>query len=65
MFRFNSNQKPRRKYYELKANEDHVRIPLKFNGKSVELNSKALDKGQYILHTEERKERDHIWVMVL
>ena len=65
MFRFKSNQKARRKYYELKANDNHVRIPLKFNGKSVELNSQALDKGQYILQTEEQRERDHIWVMVL
>lgn len=63
MFRF--NQKNRRKHYELRADNHNIRIPLKFNGKSVELNGQALDKGQYTLHTEEQKVRDHIWVMVV
>lgn len=63
MFRF--QKKTKRKHFELRAEDNHVRIPLKFNGKSVELNSQALDKGQYTLHTEEHKVRDQIWVMVL
>lgn len=63
MFRF--NQKSKKKHYELRSNDHHILIPLTFNGKSAELNSQALGRGQYTLHTEEQKIRDHIWVMVM
>ncbi len=63
MFRF--NQKSKKKHYELRSDDHHIRIPLTFNGKSAELNSQALGKGQYTLHTAEQKERNHIWVMVM
>lgn len=63
MFRF--KQKNKKKHYELRADDHNIRIPLTFNGKSAELNSQALGRGQYTLHTEEQKERDHIWVMVM
>ena len=46
---FRIKKKDNKKQYELRTNDQSVRIPLAFNGKSVELNSQALGKGEYTL----------------
>ena len=62
---FRIKQKIKRKQYELRTNDQSVRIPLIFNGKSVELNSQALGKGEYTLCTEDKEQLRRIPVMVL
>lgn len=63
MFKF--KQQSKKKQYVLQSENHSVKIPLTFNGKSVELNSNELNKGSYTLCTEEQKRRSRIPVMVL
>lgn len=63
MFRYKQQRK--KKQYVLQSKDNSVQIPLTFNGKSVELNSSALHKGQYTLCAQEQKQQSRIPVMVL
>ncbi|MBY5957313.1 hypothetical protein KUV50_04135 [Membranicola marinus] len=58
-------RKRNKKQYVLHADDQAVKIPLTFTGKSAKLNSEALHKGQYTLCTQEKKEQNRIPVMVL
>jgi len=63
MFRF--KPKRRSKAYHLRSDNQSIKIPLTFHGKSVELNSQMLGKGQYTLCSEDQTQNNRVPVMVL
>lgn len=56
-FMFRKKWNSKKKNYILKNDDKVIRIPLTFHGKNVEINSKKLEKGEYILLAEEVEER--------
>lgn len=63
MFRFKPKRKS--KAYQLRTENQSIKIPLIFHGKSVELNSQALNQGKYTLLTEDQKHNGSTSVIVL
>lgn len=62
---FKKRVRSKRKNFFLKDRDAVVQLPLVFNGKSVELNARKLQKGEYSLCSTEEKSSSSIPVMIL
>ena len=62
---FRSKRKSKSKAYQLRSNNQSIKIPLTFHGKSVELNSQVLGKGKYTLYTDDQEQNSSIPLMLM